>query len=121
MCRATFFNSLTYASQAWWDFANAEGQGRLQGLVNKAIRWELDGQCSLPNLDNFCAKLDKSLFQCVLKDPALVLHQLLPPVKLHKYFLRERPHDRDVPYFTALSSNTFFARMLNTFLFCYHM
>ena len=58
VCRATFFNSLTYASQAWWGLANAEDRGRLQGLVNKAIRWELDGQCSLPNLDNFCAKLD---------------------------------------------------------------
>ena len=52
VCRATFFNSLTYASQAWWGFANVEDRGRLQSLVNKAIRWELDGQFSLSNLDN---------------------------------------------------------------------
>ena len=112
VCRATFFNSIVYASQAWWGFTTSEERGRLQGLINKAIRWELDGHCNLPNLDDFCATADNVLFKSVLEKPTHGLHQLLPPVNLQPYSLRRRPHNRIVPYFTPLSSRSFFARML---------
>lgn len=113
VCHATFFSSLTYASQAWWGFTNSDDKVRLQSLINKAIRWQTDGQCGLPDLNAFCARADSKLFQSVLLNPEHVLHQLLPPVKQHHYSLRERPHNRVVPSFTPLSSKTFFARMLS--------
>ena len=33
VCRVTFFNSFTYASQAWWSFTSSEDKARLQSLV----------------------------------------------------------------------------------------
>ena len=66
-----------------------------------------------PVLDAICAVADNKLFQNVLENCEYVVYQLLPPVELHKYSLREPPHNRVVPHFTPLLSKNFFARMLN--------
>ena len=89
---------LTYAFQAWWGFTSSEDKARLQSLVNKAIRWQTDGQCGLPVLNVVCAVADNKLFQNVLKNSEHVLYQLLPPVKLDQY------GDRTivVPHFTQI-------------------
>jgi Reverse transcriptase (RNA-dependent DNA polymerase) len=117
VCRATFITSLTYASPAWWGFTTAHDQSRLQAMLNKAIRWKLDGECSLPDLTDICAKADLSLFQNVLKDPNHVLSQLLPAIKQQTYNLRARPHNRDVPMYSTLTGKNFLSRMLRIGLY----
>ena len=39
--QATLLSPMTYASVAWWGFANSEDRARLQSSLNRAHRWGL--------------------------------------------------------------------------------
>jgi len=114
VCRTVFLPTITYASQAWWGFVSAADKHKLSSLVHKVKRWELDGGLALPELDEECLKLDRTLFSNILSNEDHVLHQLLPHIKigLSSYNLRKQSHNRTLPLCTALTSRNFINRML---------
>ena len=85
---------------------------KLTSLVHKVRRWELDGGLPLPEFDDECLKLDRTLFCNILGNNQHVLHQLLPEIKVTKHNLRKRSHNRSLPLCTALTAKNFINRML---------
>ena len=114
VCRAVFMPTITYASQAWWGYISAADKTKLSSLIHKVHRWDLDGGLSLPELEQECQKLDRTLFTSVLHNEQHVLHQLLPAINvgLSSYNLRKRSHNRTLPLCTALTAKNFINRML---------
>ena len=112
VCKSTFLSCLTDASPSWWGFLTAQDLFRLQGVVNKAKRWECEGKEGLPDLSDVYQQADSGLFKSILTNPHHVLHKCLPPVKDHNYNLRPRQHNRVIPKSNALMSKNFLNRML---------
>ena len=112
VCTATLVAHLTYAIASWWGFTNVSEQHQLQSVLNRAVRWGFYNANS-PTVEQICIKRSSNLFTSILANPAHVLHQYLPPVKVHKYDLRPRAHNRDLPHkTTALLCKNFLYRML---------
>ena len=113
-CRTVFLPTIIYASEAWWGFISANDKHKLSSVIHKVKRWDLDGGLVLPELEEECLKLDRTLFSSILNNEQHVLNQLLPHVKvgLQSYNLRKRSHNRTLPLCTALTAKNFINRML---------
>ena len=75
VCKSTFLSYLTYASPFWWGFLTAQDLFHLQGVVNKAKRWECEGREELPDLSDVYQQADSGLFKSILTNPHHVLHK----------------------------------------------
>ena len=112
VCKATLVAQLTYSIPAWWGFTSVSEQQQLQGQLNRAVKWGFYDQTS-PSIEQICFKRSSNLFFSVLGNPSHVLHQYLPPVKISKYDLRSRAHNRQLPAkATSLQRKNFICRML---------
>jgi hypothetical protein len=96
VCNATLVSYLTYAIPAWWSFSSAAEQHKLQAVLNRAIKWGLYSKES-PSVEQICNKRSCKLFNSLLTNPDHVLHQYLPPEKVHGYDMRPRAHNRELP------------------------
>jgi len=112
VCRAYLGNSLSYAMPAWRGFARLEHINRLQKILNRAHRWGLDGGISLPTIDQLADRLDRSLFRKLERNPAHVLHPLLPPPRPAAYTLRDRVHNHTLSVVSASRRRNFIKRLL---------
>jgi len=108
--RSTMLSGLTYASPAWYGFANCEDVLRLEAVAKRATRWGL-----LNNditVTSICCKADQNLFTRVSSMTGHVLHSMLPPKVQLTYNLRPRRHDFTLPTTSTLLQKNFFHRML---------
>ena len=93
VCNATLVSYLTYAIVSWWGLACVAEQQKLQGVLNRAVKWEFYNSQS-PSIEQIYLKRSSKLFSTVLNDSSHVLHQFLPPEKVQVYDLRPRAHNR---------------------------
>ena len=103
-----------YASSAWWGFTSANDRQRVDAFLRRSIR---SGYCPsyLPPFEEQCEVADQQLFKKILANPHHVLYHLLPPptVASQNYFLRSRPHYKQLPPHTGhLTDSNFITRLL---------
>src|SRR6218665_324789 len=74
----------------------------LEGIVRKLVRF-----CylplSTPTCEILCNKANSNLFACNLNNPCHVLHKLMPPIRITRYSMRHRSHNRELPMSDYLS------------------
>ena len=113
--RATFIARLTNASQAWWGLLDAQGRGRLEGVLKKAMNGGFLPKTH-PAFAQICDSADERMFGEILRNPGHIPHHLLPPINQAKSRLRTRAHDRAMPsikgHALSLSKKSFINRML---------
>ena len=96
VCEATTVSYLTYASPAWWGYADANSRQRLQSVLNKLKKHGFLPH-EFPSHEELCEQMCRGLFNQVLNNKFHVLHQLLPPEREMPYSLRPRAHNRTIP------------------------
>ena len=110
--QATVVGKLTYASPAWWGYANAADRARLEGFMRRCVRLDFRSASS-PTFASVCDEADDRLFSAINNNPRHLLRTLLPPAKDEHYNLRKRSHSLQLPAKTSsLSDNGFIKRML---------
>ena len=77
------------------------------------------GYCppDLPPFDELLSQSDQQLFDKILINDQHLLYKLLPPpsVASQNYYIRDRPHNKELPYHTGhLTDSNFITRMLFT-------
>ena len=101
-----------YASPAWWGFASADDQNRLEAFLRRSVKLGYRGS-SMPTFASLCDEADERLFYQVTNDTRHLLHPLLPPRRNRHYSLRQRMHDFELPDRTLeLKNKNFMMRML---------
>ena len=111
MSKAFIISRLSYAAPTWWGFLTAQDKDRLQGILNKCLKWGLYDRTE-PNLGQLVSLHENKLFKNIIKDNCHTLHNLLPPVRTTHYNLRVRGHDRILPTKDSLLECNFISRML---------
>ena len=109
--RASVIAKLTYASQAWWGFANADVRGRLQAFIRRSIK---AGFCpsDFTSFDDLCERADDKLFKCISVDTH-PLDRFLPPKVSRHHSLRKRVHGFELKEKgDSLTQRNFVDRML---------
>ena len=94
--RATVLSKLLYCNQAWSSICSAAAKNRIDLFISRSKR---SGYCAdnvLPVAELF-ADSDNSLLKRVLSNENHTLHETLPPINKHKYNLRKRPHNHQLP------------------------
>ena len=110
--QATVITRLSYASPAWWGFANADDKARLEAFLSRSVRFGYR-DASSPTLKSICGEADDELFNKVARNPRHLLHGILPPARDNHYELRVRRHNLTLPIrSTTLMDCNFTARML---------
>ena len=109
--RATTLARLSYASPAWYGFANAAHRDRIESIISKLIRYGFLPKDQSP-FDTLVNNADQTLFNSVIHNPGHVLHDLLPPIKTTQYSLRPRHHNRWIPSANSTQRRDFIIRML---------
>ena len=110
--QAIVVNKLSYASPAWWGFASADDQNRLEAFLRRSTKLGYRGS-SMPTFASLCDEADERLFYQVTNDTRHLLHPLLPPRRNRHYSLRQRMHDFELPDRTLeLKNKNFLMRML---------
>jgi len=110
--QATVVAKLTYASQAWWGYANAADRARLESFLRRCVRLGFRSASS-PTLTSLCDVADDRLFSSIINNPKHLLHPLLPPSSDEHYNLRKRQHNLQLPAkSSSLCNNGFIMRML---------
>ena len=95
--RATLVARLIYAAPAWWGFVSLAERDRIQSVIKKGQRYGYLPR-NFPDVSCLVDALETNLFCSVLYNPNHVLHQLMPPVKITGYYLRERSlHNLTIP------------------------
>ena len=113
MFQATAIARLSYASSAWWGFANAEDKARLEAFLSRSVRLGFRS-ASRPTLGIICAEADDRLFRRITCNTRHLLHALLPPLRDNHYELRDRNHSFTLPSrFSSLLDFNFIIRMLH--------
>jgi hypothetical protein len=110
--QATVITKLSYASPAWWGFANADDKARLEAFLDRSVRF---GYCeaSSPTIESICGEADEELFNKVARSPRHLLHDILSPARDSHYELIVRRHNLALPIrSTILMDCNFAARML---------
>ena len=108
---AVLVSRMTYASQAWWGLINEGEKSQLGAIIAKAVKQGFLAP-DQPTFQEICDSADASLFQSILQNPNHVLHQLLPPVKIQNYSLREWAHNREIPFTKSVTfRKTFIMKM----------
>ena len=78
VCQATLVSPMTYASPAWWGFANIGDLTRVQSVLNRGHRWGFTSAPDPPNFNTICAKVETKFFNKICSLSNHVLHCLLP-------------------------------------------
>ena len=87
--QATVVAKLSYASPAWWGFANAEDKARLEACLRRSAKLGYRA-VSAPTLASISAEADYKMFLKVTSNEQHLLHPLLPPPCDDHYSLRNR-------------------------------
>ncbi len=80
---------LAYAAPAWWGFANAADNERLEAFLRRSVLLGYREQ-SGPTLASICEEAESKLFKNITSDSKHLLHHLLPPHYDEHYNLRLR-------------------------------
>ena len=110
--QATLLSPMTYASVAWWGFANSEDRARLQSSLNRAHRWGLFDSALPPNFSNLCDKADGKFFSKICSTPDHILHSMLPAQRSTHYNFRARSHNYALPLSSPCLQRNFLHRLL---------
>ena len=105
---------LTYASNAWWGFSNANDRQKIFAFIRRCIR---TGFCcpDLADFHDLYISSDEKLFKKNLTCPNHILRTLLPPPteQFFSYSLRNRPHNRQLhDRISRITDCNFTVRML---------
>ena len=94
--RATVLSKLLYCNQAWSGFCSAAAKNRIDSFISHSKR---SGYCAdnVPPVAELFADSDNSLLKRVLSNENHTLHEMLPLINKHKYNLRKRPHNHQLP------------------------
>ena len=106
--RATIIARTMYASPAWWGLADEKDKSRLERLMNRLKRSGFI-QPNDPSTKVLANEADTSLFKAVLNNESHPLRCLFPKLHTTPYFLRDRPHNFNLP---DKDSRNFISRML---------
>ena len=110
--QATVIAKLCYASPAWWGFTSAADRGRLVAFVRRSARLGYRDDTA-KTLSSLCDEADSRLFTHIITNPRYLIYSLLSPIRDQHYLLRERSHNRELPFRTsALSDKNFMMRVL---------
>ena len=110
--QATVVAKLSYASPAWWGFANAADRNRMEAFLRRSTHFGYRVDSS-PTLASICADADDRLFSSITTNIRHLLYPLLPPPREQHYDLRERSHNFQLPRRnSAVSDCNFVVRML---------
>ena len=110
--KATTLAKLTYASPAWWGFANSCDKERLEAFLRKAIKAKFYSEDQL-SFAELCDKADQVFFKAIISNPNHVLYSLLPPKHSHGKNLRKRTHPFILPKKDLkLEESNFLCRLL---------
>src|SRR6218665_473272 len=74
-------------------FKDAQERGALEGIIWKLVRLGFL-PLSTSTFEALCSKADSNLFACILNNPCHVLHKLLRPIRITRYSMRPRSHNR---------------------------
>src|SRR6218665_353467 len=103
---------MLYCSPVWCSFTDAREQGALEGIIRKLVRLDFLPLSTL-TFEVLCNKTDSNLSACILNNNSCyVLHKLLPPIRITRYSMCPRSHNRELPVFVYLSKKCFLTRML---------
>jgi hypothetical protein len=117
--QAVVIAKITYATSAWWVFANAAERQRINAFISRSMRSNLCPQ-DIKLFEEMCAESDNRLFTKIICNPDHLLYRLLPPASTssQNYNLRCRSHNFELPTkTTSLIDRNFIYRML--FKNCY--
>ena len=118
--RATVIAKLTYASPAWWGFANAEANCNATRILPeeeyKSWLYYYADQPSVSSVGELCDSADDSLFRAISENPNHPLHNLLPPKIVRKYDLRKRTYQFQLPTKVEISIRHELSAKINSFL-----
>ena len=109
---ASVIAKLTYASPAWWGFANADVRGRIHAFIRRSIK---AGFCpgDMPSFQELSEKSDDKLFRSVTSIETHPLHIFLPPKVARPSGLRKRAHCYKLPEkVDSLDEQNFIMRMM---------
>ena len=109
--KSTLVARLAYASQAWIGYTSKSDQNRLQAVLNKSQKWKVCAT-SQPSFADTVAAAENDLFRKVVGNTSHTLHALLPSIKTHDHFLRQRSHNYTLPNNNSAASRNFIHRML---------
>ena len=109
--RSTTVGRMLHCSHVWWGFKDAQEQGALEGIIRKLVRLGFL-PLSTPTFEVLCNKADSNLFACILNNPCHFLHKLLPPIRITRYSMDPRSHNRELHIFDYISKKCFLTRML---------
>ena len=93
---ATVVSELFYRNQAWSGFCNAAAKNRIDSFISRSKR---SGYCAenVPPVAELFADSDDLNLKRVLRNENHTLHEILPPINEHKYNMRKRPHNHQLP------------------------
>ena len=94
--RATVLSKLLYCNQAWSSFCSAAAKNRIDSFISRSKRSGYFADNVPPVAEPF-ADPDNSLLKRVLSNENHTLHGMLPLINKHKYNLRKRPHNHQLP------------------------
>ena len=110
--QATVVAKLSYASSAWWGFANQADRNRLESFLRRSERLGYR-EPARKTLSDICDLADSNLFNSIKNNESHLLYPLLPPKRSQHYALRQRVHPFQLTArTTALNDNNFIMRML---------
>jgi len=96
--RSTALAKLLYAFPAWWGFANASEENRLEAFLRRAGKSGYYTDDSLPTVAALCEQADEQLFRSIKYMPTHLLRSLLPPKHSTPYCTRPRPHNYELSF-----------------------
>src|SRR6218665_1458747 len=92
----------------------SQERGALKGIIRKLVRLGYLFFLSTPTFDVLCNTADSNLLAIILNNSCHFLHKLLPPIKITRYSMRLRSHNRELPTLDSniMSKKRFLTRML---------
>ena len=89
-------HTAAFASPAWWGFAPAIDQSRIERIIQRTIRMGYLLPES-PTAAAMVADAENRLLASVISRPDHVFRPLFPPIIIRRPGLRRRPHDFSLP------------------------
>jgi len=111
--QAVVVAKLSYASPAWWGFANMADRGRLEAFLRRSVRLGYR-RTTGETLLEICDRADDKLFATIIsRGDRHLLFPLFPPQRSQQYSFRKRAHNFQLPpRKSALCDCNFVTRML---------
>ena len=105
-------NCHTLLHAAWWGYANADDEARLEALLRRSSKLGFRADTA-PTLTSICAGADDKLFRNVLFNDLHLLYRLLPTSRDNHYNLRSQTnHNLQLPVsISSLNDRNVFMRL----------